>query len=208
MKSQTISHIVIGIVAVFGFSTLALAGPPLICHQIAIGDAHSLPAVALNYHKGDGNYDLKNLAQDTLAILDGNPSVLVHMETLRRATIYARQDSLAAKELLTRLHARADRADSSRAGALAWFDLGYLAEAYKQWIGRGGEPNPAGGLDGYAWVQKAIHLRGTDAEMEFGAAMITTGVAAGDHQGHVEKATAGAKTDALLAQNVAAEFGR
>ncbi len=55
----------------------------------------------------------------TLAILDSNPAVLVRMETLRRATLYARQDPPSAKELLTRLRARATKAPEVARGALA-----------------------------------------------------------------------------------------
>src|SRR5208337_5181279 len=125
----------------------AQAGPPLICHHIEIGQAKTLPAVDWDW-KGSGGYDLKNLTRDTLAILDSGAPVLVRMETLRRATIYARQDPQAAKELLTRLQARAANSDATgHPEALAWFDAGYLIEAYKQWIGKG-EPNPATGLDG------------------------------------------------------------
>jgi hypothetical protein len=47
--------------------------------------------------------------------------------------------------------------------ALAWFDVGYLSEAYKQWLGKG-EPNPAARLDGYSLVRKAISMRGSDPE--------------------------------------------
>ena len=129
------------------------------------------------------------------------------METLRRATLYARQDPQVAKELLTRLHARAANSDASNLGALAWFDVGYLAETYKQWMGKG-EPNPASGLDGYGWVKKAISLRGSDPEMEFAAALITLTGSERDHSDHVEKAMAGAKTDPLLAQNLASSFNR
>jgi hypothetical protein len=112
-----------------------------------------------------------------------------------------------AKELLTRVHARAAQSDGSSASALPWFDLGYLAESYKQWMGKD-EPNPAKGLDGYALVQKAISLRGSDPEMEFGAAMIALTHSESDRNGHVEKAMAGAKTDSLLAQNLASHFNR
>jgi hypothetical protein len=192
---------------VLGFTTFAQAGPPLVCHPIEIGQAKSLPWVDLNYQKGNGGYDLKNLTQDTLAILDSNASVLVRMETLRRATLYARQDPQVAKELLTRLHARAANSDAGSIGALAWFDVGYLAETYKQWM-RKGEPNPASGLDGYGWVKKAISLRGSDPEMEFAAALITLNGSGHDHNDHVEKAMAGAKTDPLLAQNLASSFNR
>jgi len=205
MHSRQFSQFALGLVAVLGFTTFAFAGPPLICHAIEIGQAKSLPWVDLTYHKGDANYDLKNLTRDTLAILDSNPSVLVRMETLRRATIYARQDPQVAKELITRLQARANNSDAGNMGALAWFDVGYLAEAYKQWM-RNGEPNPARGLDGYAWVKKAIQLRGSDAEMEFAAALITLSGPDGEHRDHVEKAMAGAKRDPLLAQNLASTF--
>jgi hypothetical protein len=191
---------------VLGFSTLALAGPPMICHVIAIGTSQTLPAVDLNYRKGSGNYDLANLTRDTLAILDSDPSVLAHMETLRRATIYARQDSQVAKELIVRLHARAEQSEASSHGALALFDLGYLTETYKQWMGRG-EPNPASGMDGYGLVTRAISLRGSDPEIEFAAALITMTGPERDHNDHVQKAIAGAKADPLLAQNLSSSFG-
>jgi hypothetical protein len=108
MNSHAFSRRAIGLAAVLlGLTTFAHAGPPLICRAIEIGQAKTLPWVDLSYQKGSGGYDLKNLTRDTLGILDSNPSVLVRMETLRRATIYARQDPQVAKELLTRLYARA-----------------------------------------------------------------------------------------------------
>ena len=107
------SRLAISTVAVLlGFTTFAHAGPPLICHPIEIGQAKSLPWIEFN-HKGSTDYDLKNLSRDTLAILDSNTPVLVHMETLRRATIYARQDPKVAKELVTRLQARAANSDAA-----------------------------------------------------------------------------------------------
>jgi len=141
------------------------------------------------------------------------------METLRRATLYARRDPIAAKELLARLHARATAAESAgHPDALAWFDAGYLVETYKQWVGRNlphmtdgmrMDANPAGGTDGYALVKKAIALRGDDGEMEFAAALITLSGPQSEHaqhSQHSQKAIAGAKTDALLAQNLATRF--
>jgi hypothetical protein len=208
MNSHAFSGLAISIVAVvLGFTPFAQAGPPLVCHPIEIGQAKSLPWVDLNYQKGSGGYDLKNLTRDTLAILDSNTPVLVRMETLRRATLYARRDPQVARELLTRLRARAANSDTGNLGALAWFDVGYLAETYKQWMGKG-EPNPASGLDGYGWVKKAISLRGSDPEMEFAAALITLTGSEREHSEHVEKAMAGAKTDPLLAQNLASNFNR
>ncbi len=208
MNSPAFSRRAIGLAAVLlGLTTFAHAGPPLICRAIEIGQAKTLPWVDLSYRKGSGGYDLKNLTRDTLGILDSNPSVLVRMETLRRATIYARQDPQVAKELLTRLYAQATNSGADSRGALAWFDAGYLVEAYKQWLGKG-EPNPASSLDGYGWVKKAISLRGSDPEMEFAAALITFSGSERDRNDHVDKAMAGANTDSPLAQNLASYFNR
>ena len=124
------------IAATLGLSALAQAGPPLICHAIQIGQARSLPWTGEGW-SGAGNYDVKNLAADTLALLGPDTPVLVRMETLRRATIYARKDPQAAKQLLTRLYNRATAAESAgQPEALAWFDAGYLVECYREWIGK------------------------------------------------------------------------
>ncbi len=113
MNSHRFPRFAIAITAiVLSLSTIALAGPPLICHAIEIGPAKTLPWVDLNYRKGNGGYDLNNLTRDTLSILDSNATVLVQMETLRRATIYARQDEQVAKQLLVQLHARAEKSDA------------------------------------------------------------------------------------------------
>jgi hypothetical protein len=205
------------VAALLCFATVAQAGPPLICHSIEIGQAKSLPWTSHSWNLSGGeNYDTRNLVKDTLEILKPDTPVLVRMETLRRATLYARKDPVAAKELLARLHARATSAESAgKPDALAWFDAGYLAESYKQWIGQNlphmtdgmrMDANPAAGVDGYALVKKAIALRGEDAQMEFAAALITLSGPQEAHRQHAQKAIAGAKTDALLAQNLAARF--
>jgi len=98
MNSRVFPRLAISIVAILlGLTISAQAGPPLICHPIEIGQAKSLPWVDWN-QKGSGGYEVKNLTRDTLAVLDSSTSVLVRMETLRRATLYARQDPQAAKE--------------------------------------------------------------------------------------------------------------
>jgi hypothetical protein len=207
------------LVAVPCFAVVAQAGPPLICHTIEIGQAKSLPWISHNWNLSGGEtYDTRNLVRDTLEILAPETLVLVRMETLRRATLYARKDPVAAKELLARLHARATSAESSgHPDALAWFDVGYLAETYKQWLGQkwmrvtADEQNPAAGVDGYALVKKALALHaaalhGDDPQMEFAAALITLSGPGAEHRDHAQKAIAGAKTDALLAQNLATRF--
>jgi hypothetical protein len=192
---------------VSGFVTLALAGPPLICHPFDIGNAKSLPWTSSTWNlTGNENYDTRNLARDTLAILDSGAPVLVRMETLRRATLYARSDPQAAKELLTRLHARTTRSSGSeRDQAVAWFDAGYLEESYNQWSGKGA-PNPAAGTNGYRLVRKALALRGDDPQMEFAAALITLHGPQREHLEHTQRAMAGAKADPLLARNLNIHF--
>ena len=151
---------------------VAFAGPPLICHAFDIGSAKSLPWISHDWNlTGTETYDTSKLASDTFAILATNSSVLVHMETLRRATLYARKDPAAAKDLLNRLTAGTKTLQPDGPPALYYFDVGYLAETYKQWL----EPshNPARGIDGYALVKQAIQLRGHDPEMEFAAALLT-----------------------------------
>ena len=208
--------------AMLVFANIAQAGPPLICHAFEIGNAKSLPLDSHSWNlSGSENYDTKNLAADTLGILQPDTPVLVRMETLRRATLYARQDPLAAKALLAKLHARATAAESGgHPDALAWFDAGYLVETYKQWIGQNLphmtdgmrlDSNPAAGVDGYAWVKKAIALRSAalhedDAQMEFAAALISLSGPREEQARHAQKAIAGAKADALLAQNLATHF--
>ena len=196
------------------FPNVALAGPPLICHTIEIGDAKSLPWVSHGWNLNGGeNYDTQNLVRDALEILVPNTPVIVRMETLRRASLYARKDPLAAKELLARLQAGASSAEASgHPDALAWFDVGYLAEAYKQWIGQPwmrmnkDEQNPAAGVDGYALVEKALALRGPDPQMEFAAALIALSGHPSEHLEHAQRAIASAKSDPLLARNLATHF--
>jgi hypothetical protein len=208
--------------AILFFASVAQAGPPLICHAFEIGQAHSLPLAGSGWNlSGAENYDTKNLVGDTLEILKADTPVLVRMETLRRATLYARKDPQAAKALLAKLHARATSAESAgHPDALAWFDAGYLVETYKQWVGQNLphmtdgmrlDANPAAGVDGYAMIKKAIELRGAalkgdDAQMEFAAALVTLSGPRHEHAQHAQKAIAGAKTDALLAQNLATHF--
>ena len=187
------------------FAINAIAGPPLICHSFDIGDAKSIPFVSHDWNlSGSENYDTSKLANDTIAILDASQVTLVHMETLRRATLYARKDPLAAKQLLLQLMARAESSKSAvQPNALAIFDAGYLVEAYKQWLG---DQNPARKYDGYALVELALQRRKNDPQMEFAAALVAVGDSSLNAQEHAQKAIDGAKNDPLLARNLSAKF--
>jgi len=212
MKKKSFSifrSVCTALVAVCITASPAWAGPPLICHAFDIGNAKSLPWISHNWNlTGTESYDTSALAKDTITILDSNRVALVHMETLRRATLYARKDPEAAKQLLLMLTARAEASQhSTKPDALAIFDAGYLAETYKQWLGDGAK-NPANGTDGYALVKKALSLNATDAQMELAAALIALSFPGAEQQEHAKKAIAGAnrKSVELLARNLNSHF--
>ncbi len=65
------------------------AGTPLICHPYAIGNAKSLPGSDGDWKGVNPSYDRANLVRGTLALLTPETPLIVRMETLRRAAIYA-----------------------------------------------------------------------------------------------------------------------
>ena len=194
----------------------AVAGPPLICHAVDIGSTQSLPWTSSGWNlTGQETYNVEHLVPDTLALLAPSTPALVRMETLRRATLYAQQRTAVAKELLFRLEARTRENPKD---SLAAFDFGYLVECYRQaswlhqhtdWLKASEDTmgaNLAMKIDGYEWVRKAIALRGSDPQMEFAAALMTTEGARREHDQHLQNAFAGAKADAMLARNLASRF--
>src|SRR5688500_4770321 len=65
------------------------AGTPLICHPYIIGAASSLPGSDGDWKGVNPSYDRTHLVRDTLALLNADTPIIVRMETLRRAAIYA-----------------------------------------------------------------------------------------------------------------------
>jgi hypothetical protein len=111
---------------------------------------------------------------DTLALLAPDTPVMVRMETIRRATIYASAHPKLANALLNELQARA-AAPQPAVAALAVFDFGYLVESYKEAKYLFKEPVPAiDRIDGYQLVLKA-HALQNDAAMQHAAKLIVDG---------------------------------
>jgi hypothetical protein len=199
----------IALVAVVVSARVALAGPPLICHPFSIGTAQSLAWDAQPGWRGDvAGYDVTRLPDETIALLTPSTPVIVRMETLRRAAIYALRDEKVADQLLTRLVDRTRKSENgTRADAFAWFDAGYFVETFRQAAPLERDKHPGlasmvAKVDGYAMVQKSLTLRGSDPAMEFAAAIITLNHNRADQPAHAAKAREGAKQDALLAQNI------
>lgn len=193
------------VVATLAFATPALAGPPLICHPF-VTESGTLIAwgTGSGWNTPDHSYDLERLVADTTAELTPDAPVFTRMENLRRATIYAMRDPVVAEQLLKALMARAL---STTNDGRAWFDAGYLIEAYRQ-----GEHLRAGKkaatwaavnetirVDGYGFVKKAIAMTGPSAEMEFAASLMTQGAVADAHRARAAKAGPGS----LVVKNLA-----
>lgn len=197
-------------------ATAAVAGPPLVCHPFEIGKAASLPWGGA-WHTGSASYDVSKLPADTLALLKPDTPVIVRMETLRRAAMYAAANQPAADALFAALIGRAQTAERTggRDGALALFDAGYLAETYRQAFPvvrserKGGPaatlPDAAARLDGYSYVVRAIKMRGSDPEMEFAAAVMSS---SGTRDQHLQRAASAARDGSLLARNLDTHFAK
>ncbi len=180
----------------------ARAGSPLTCFPMAIGDAPSLV-----WGSGDGwntpspDLDRARLAADTLSLLGPRTPVLVRMETLRRAVIYASRSDVAARGLFEALRSRTVVASGGKVDPLARFDLGYAVAAWRE----AGHTAVSPSEDGYALVRQALAARGADAEMEYAAALMTRGrMLRGASNEHLRAALAGATEGSDLARTLAA----
>ena len=190
------------------------AGTPLICHPYNIGAAKSLPGTDGDWKGVNPAYDRRNLQRDTLALLTPEMPVIVRMETLRRAAIYATagmrgwgteagfsaEDRAQTAGLLEQLRARTKDAQGP-ALALAVFDVGFFTETLRH---AGVEP----ASDGYPLLVQARELRGTDADMEFALALASSWPKRrAEREEHLARARQGAKAGSLLAANLATHFG-
>ena len=197
------------VVASLAIASPAFAGPPLLCFPFETGGAKTLPMKGGDWKSVDSKYDVSHLTTDTLALLVPANPVVARMETIRRATIYASTHPQVAADLLAALQARAAAKTATAASAV--FDFGYLVETYKQATFMFSSPvKGLGEIDGYQLVLKAAALN-NDPAMEFGAAVIAQGstnaALRAEYRGHLDRAMAGAKTDALLNASVTKHFG-
>ena len=197
------------VAATLAIAAPVFAGPPLLCFPFETGGAKTLPMKGSNWQDVDPKYDVSHLTADTLALLTPSTPVVARMETIRRATIYAAKHPQAANELLAALQERAAAKTATPGSAV--FDFGYLTETFKQATFMFSSPvKGLEGIDGYQLVLKAAALQ-NDPGMEFGAAVIAQGSSnaarRAESRAHLEKAIAGAKSDAALSASVTKHFG-
>jgi len=192
----------------------AFAGPPLLCHPFEIGQAQSLPwDGSRSWFQGRAGYDIRHLIPDTEALLTPSTPVIVRMETLRRAVIYASQDPAVARELLRTTIDRARAAESSgHPNALAYLDAAYVSEALREitMLDQMAEFRKSAAQlrdvvergSGYALIQKSLALTPDDAALHFAAALIAADGNRAAYAAHATKARAGAEGNSLLARNI------
>jgi hypothetical protein len=203
----------------------AMFGPPIICSRLDIGEARTIP-------EGE-SMSAKELVKQVAAALAAERSPLVHMETIRRASVLVAktpegQRSALGWELLGRSACQAlEQEAAGTPDALAWFDAGFWAASLDQaGVSMGSKPGAADDVPGYAYARKALQLahrtpEAPAAEMEFGAALMAhpgmrnAGKASYDpnlgkqqYDGHLALAAAGAPKGSLLEQNITAHFAR
>ncbi len=202
------------------FAAPAFAGPPLLCHPFDIAGARSLPW-GEGWNRVDPGYDRARLVADTEALLAPRTPVIVRMETLRRAAIYASANGPVLRALARRLDARIAAARDPQGKALALFDVGYFAETLQdverlQAIHASGDDMPGIGEvdaaalrglaskgDGSVRIAQALRLRPGDAALRFAAALVASADEREvDRLAHARLARAGAADDRLLARNL------
>jgi hypothetical protein len=185
------------------------AGPPLLCHPFDIGSAASLPWNGhSSWFDGKSDYRLSSLVSDTEALLGPSTPVVVRMETLRRAAIYASRDPHVASALLQRLAAKAESSKT----ALALLDAAYVTEALRQIAQIGGVTGGKNHVpaiqdlirdrDGWQQMKASLAASPDDPGLQFAAALIAAGKDRGAYVEHARRARAGAQKDALIARNL------
>lgn len=200
----------------------ALAGPPLLCHPIEIGDAKSLPWGAGTWdNKGITTSEAEFVSQ-TLDLLAPATPILVRMETIRRAAIHAAEHTEAIRLILKELHDRIHLAEvSEKDNPLALFDYGYMIAACSQMNevtdfnskGISGKTRKALAIDEsvnpYDLVARAAKSTAPNPEMELALALMTTYPKEQSFRhAHLRNAINGAEDGSLLAKNIVSHFGR
>lgn len=208
-------HILIAslMVSVLAVAMPVLAGPPFVCHVFEIGTAKSLPwGTSNDFMAMRDDYDFHHVVADVETLLTPSTPTLVRMETLRRASIYAsRERALAAQLIATMMHRVRVADQAGHPDALALFDAGYLIEAFSELEQFGLHMKALAGLERelagitYSFearplLERSATLRPGDASIEFALGLISR---APENEGHLQKARAAARQDALLANNLA-----
>lgn len=199
-------NFVLALAALVVGSSVAVAGPPMICHPFDIGNQTSLPwSGGSAWNSPDPKYDIRNLTADTLKLLNPEKPVIARMETLRRAAIYASKNPDSARDLAVQLMARAlDQETAQQKSLLAHFDAGYFIESVQQ-MGAINKAAPFANLNGSHWVRRSILAGASDPAIEYALSMMQPGPMLNDHY---RRAVARAEDGSLLAKHLVLLAGK
>jgi hypothetical protein len=146
-----------------------------------IADAQSLPWEG-GVCCGRPGYDIAHLLRDTEALLTPSTPIIVRLETLRRAVVYASSDRRLAVRLLTRFTERMrPEARGQTSAAVAALDAAFVVEAFRQIEEHPSKPftrhsrqvrGLVSGTDGYALLRASVPIQSNDPEFDFAAALI------------------------------------
>ena len=193
-----------------------LAGPPLLCDPFDTAGAPTLPWGGDGWNQARADYDLATLGERTEALLAPETPVVVRMETLRRAAIYASRDGAVLRDLAARLETRLKRADAPGARALALFDTGYFLETLQEIDRLQDYDMPGIGEvdrvvlralltqpDGHLRIDQALALLPDEPGLRFAAALVATADGRDTDQArHAREARVGIGRDRLIALNI------
>lgn len=188
-------------------------GSPLLCFPLDVGGAATLPF-------GGEGFDVKSdlstdeVVKQARSLLEKSEDPLVHMETLRRATIwFMNQDAAEAAGKFRAVLADATLRAAATAGhgaaakhaeALRWFDLGYFQAAARQ----GGVLQLKGERE---WLEKAARLAPDDLALRFGVALAQYFPGEEEDRkawaGHLQVVLDAKEPSALIKKNAVSTFG-
>ncbi|MBS0195161.1 MAG: hypothetical protein JSR77_00225 [Planctomycetes bacterium] len=191
-------------------------GPPMICVEIDAGNLPGMPADASAKPSPAKTVDA------TLAFLGKEPSILAHMEAIRRAAMIIGTGHENTR-LIAGLSLRALDTDAP-AQSPALFDLAYYIGCLNQYgADLGVDLSSVDGVRGYGLMKRALANATGDqvAAMHFGAALMThpvmrsgmqnpekPGMGTDIYDQHLRKAVQGAPSGSLLDKNLIAHFQR
>ena len=184
-----------------------------LCRTLDITGTRSLPW-GHEWWARDTAFNLDRLVAEAEALLTPSTPVIVRMETIRRASIYASHDERVAEQLFSRLMERAARSESAgRPDAFALFDAAYMATMFAQISTFQGREvgilsarmkTLVSQADDYVLVTKSLALRPDDPQLHFGAALMAS--RRKEHHAasreHARRAREGAAGDPWLVRNL------
>lgn len=224
MKKHRSIHFTVSLLIITTLTISSIAGPPLICHPFEIGEAKSIAWNGRQWRDVKKDYDINQLVPDVMAILETDAPILVRMETMRRAAVYAvwslrdakvgfdPKGDRAAIALLDKILAHKNAAEvrgfKTKADKLALFDAGYLLETYKYIGFEETSKKTVLSAESLAWVEKANNALDCPGEIELALAIILQnhpGTSAAQDK-HLETAVGKAAEGSLLAKNIISHF--